>query len=381
MKAQIIAIALLGLMLFAVPFALAETSLEAENSQIAEDSLSSNPGMTPDSAFYSLKLGWERARLAFTFNQEKKAQFELNLAERRLLEIRKMAEKGNVQAMEKAQARHDALIESAQARLSSIQEDTKEAQIRTTAEKVVGLERAILAHENRIEVLKDILSEQNLSDEARTAMESAVARMENRTQEMSQKLEEKKDRVKTRLRAVSGDNAEDVESAIEEIENKTGLTDLGQKIAQQRIERTEESLERVKARVAEEKAAGIDVSAAESAISEAESNLEEAKSLYAQGEYSSSIAAVKPVSNYGRNLSVVVRAINKARLENRLSEVKNLTDNFSQQRLQLREEVKTELKQRQQNWQNLSDETQDEIKGAIQTELEERLQERTGQSN
>lgn len=365
---SLIAIALLGLMLFAVPFALADASLEADNTQIAADNLTANPGITPDSSFYGLKLGWEKVRLAFTFNQERKAEKELALADKRLLEIKRMAEKGNVKAALKAQKSHDALVERAKARLSSIQEDTKEAQVRNTAEKIIGLQRAIQAHENRIEVLKDVLAEQNLSDDARESIESAVERMENRTEVMSQRLKEKKDRVKTRLRAVTGDSEEEVDAVINKIENRTGLTDLDKKIAERGINRTERILERVKARIAEEKEAGVNVSAAEERISEAESKLAEAKVLYNEGKYSSVIVTLKPISNYGRNLSVIVRAINKARREHKLAEVRNLTKRVRNQRLQIIEA----RSERQNKWQNLSPEVREEIKGAIKEQLKQK---------
>lgn len=374
MKTNILAIALIGVMLFALPIVVAEenldASVQAEVEAISSDNLDANPGTTPDSALYGLKTGWEKLGLMFTFNQEKKAQKEIALADRKLLEAKKMAEKGNVKAMERAQARHDALIESAQARLDALQEDTKEAQVRTTAEKIVGLQRAIAAHENRIEVLKDVLAEQNLSDEARTAIEAAIVKMETRTQAIEQKLEERKDRIKTRLRAVTEKTESEVSEDIKEIEDNEGLTAAKKAIAERRIQNTEEALIRVKARVAEEKVAGTDVSSAEASIAEAEKNLADAKALLSEGKYDDAISAIKPVSNYGRNLSVIVQAMNKARIENRTEKLKELAAEVSEKRIALREEVKQEIQERQEAWNSLSSETKEEIKTAIQTQLQ-----------
>ncbi|MDP1695315.1 MAG: DUF5667 domain-containing protein [archaeon] len=378
MKTNVLAIALIGLMLFALPIVAAEETLDAsaqaEVDSIASDNLAADPGVTPDSAMYGLKTGWEKLGLMFTFNQEKKAQKELALAEKKLLEVKKMAEKGNVKAMERAQERHDALLERARLRLDSIQEDTEESQVKITAEKIVGLQRAIAAHENRIEVLKDILAEQNLSDEARTAIETAVAKMENKTQAIEQKLEERKDKIKTRLRAVTEKTDSEVSDDITEIEDREGLTAAKKAIAERRIQNTEEALIRVKAKVAEEKAAGTDVSSAEASIAEAEKNLADAKVLLAEGKYGEAISAIKPVSNYGRNLSVVVQAMNQARKENRTEKVQELVDKAKEDGLTLREEVKQEVQERaqekQEAWNSLSSETREEIKTAIRTQIQ-----------
>jgi hypothetical protein len=369
---SILAIALLGVLLLAVmPSVFAQDSTDAataaENTADVADNLTEDPGMTPDSSFYGLKTGWEKMKLAFTFNPERKAQLELRLAERKLLEVKKMAEKGNLRAMERAQMRHDALIESAQNRLSALDEDSKESKVNSTAEKVVGLQRALKAHENRIEVLKDILANENLSEEARAAIESAVAKMENKTAAMEQKLQDKKDKIKTKLRALTAKTASEVDDAIERLENKTGLTDLDQKIAQNRIEKTEEALKKLKERISDEKYAGLNLSAVDAHIAEAEATLADAKVLYAEGKYSEVIVMLKPISNFGRNLSVAVKEITKARLENRLEEVKNLIENAKEKRIE-----------RVEAWKNLSEETREEIKDAVRSEIRDRLQNREG---
>ncbi len=372
----ILAITLLGVLLLAVvPSVFAEetstdTATASENTASVADELEADPGMTPDSPLYGLKTSWERVQVAFTFNQEKKAQLELRLAEKKLLEVKKMAEKGNLKAMERAQLRHDALVEKAQERLSALEEDSDESNIKSTTEKVVGLQRAIMAHENRIEVLKDILAEKNLSEEARTAIDSAVERMENKTAAMEQKLEDKKDKIKTRLRAITAKNASEVEDAIEKIENKTGLTDLDKKIAEKRIERTEEALKNLKERISDEKYAGLNLSAVDTQIAEAEKTLADAKVLFTEGKYSEVIVMLKPIGNYGRNLSIAVHAINKARMENKLEEVKQLV-----------EQAKEKQMERVEAWKNLSDETREEIKDAVSSKIKERLQNRTMPEN
>src|SRR3989344_656128 len=80
-------------LLAAMPFALAEEEAATD----LQDNMEGDAGTTPDSAFYGLKLGWEKVGLWFTFDQEKKAEKELGLARKRLLEIRAMADKGDIE--------------------------------------------------------------------------------------------------------------------------------------------------------------------------------------------------------------------------------------------------------------------------------------------
>jgi hypothetical protein len=282
-----------------------------------------------------------------------------------------MAEKGNLKAMEKAQEKHDALVESAQARLEKLQEDSKEAQIRETATKVIGLEVALKAHENRIEVLKDILAEKNLSDEARTAIDAAVAKMENKTSAMAQKIEERKDNIKIRLRAVTEKTETEVESEVASIENSSGLIAAEKAIAEKRVAKTEDALAKLKERVSEEKFKAVNVSIIETRIAEAEQRVADAKVLIEQGKYADAIAVLKPVSNFGRNLSFVVKKINQARIENHKEEIKNLiaeSKELKEKQLELREDLKNKIADAR-NASNLGAEVRNEIKNAITNRL------------
>jgi len=364
---QLVVIAFAALFAFSA-LAMAEEALASseDSAQIGDGSeISSEPGITPDSSFYGLKNAWERLNIAFTFNQERKAQKELALAQRKLLEIRKMAEKGNVQAMERAQLRHDALVESAQARLAAIQDDTTEANAKLAAKKLIRMKIALKAHENRIEILQDVLSEKNLSDEARTAIESAIERMQNRTERMNEALKAKEDRIKTRLRALTEKNESEIEEAFKEMENSEGYSSAIKKIAERRIENTEQAIARVKERLETEKASGLNLSEIEAHIAEAEENLAKAKALYEEGKYEEAIKTIKPVSNYGRNLSVAVRAINQARLSQSKEKLQERLAIAARERI--KERIREETK-------NLSPEARQEIKAAIAEELKERAQ-------
>src|SRR3990172_2497628 len=231
----------IGALLAAMPFAFAQ-----EATADLSDNLEEDAGTTPDSAFYGLKTGWEKVGLWFTFDQEKKAEKELGLARKRLLEIRAMADKGDIEAMKKAQEKHDELVERAQERLESIKEDSEEGKIKEGAKKVIGLEVALAAQQHRIEVLKDILAEKNLTDEARAAIESTLERMENKTAMFELKIEQKKDKIKIRLRAITNKSEIEIEIEIKDISDEAGLEGAKKKIAEKQVAKAEEVIEKVK---------------------------------------------------------------------------------------------------------------------------------------
>src|SRR3989344_7462630 len=76
------------------------------DSEITEDPELADVGTTPDQAGYGLKLGWEKVRLALTFNQERKADLSLRLAELRLKEARLMVANDRIEYMDRLREEH-----------------------------------------------------------------------------------------------------------------------------------------------------------------------------------------------------------------------------------------------------------------------------------
>lgn len=309
MRTSTIMLTALVAVLLVASFAVAE---EAASAAVSND-LSGDAGTTPDSAMYGLKLGWEKMGLWFTFNQEKKAQKELKLAGKRLLEAKVMAEKGNEKGFARAQEAHDAFVARAQARLEAIDEDGKEDKIKDSTKKISGLEVAIENHENKIDILKEKLAEGNLSEEQKASIEALIDKMEAKTEAMKQKLEERRDKIKTRLQAVSEKTKAEVESEVEEIDNETGLIEVKKVIAERRIERAENAVARVETKLATVEAKGTDVSAAEAKITEYKADIAAAQSAFDAGDYDKALAEIKPVSNYGRQRSAIAKIIAEVR--------------------------------------------------------------------
>ncbi|MEK6885463.1 MAG: hypothetical protein AABX17_00695 [Nanoarchaeota archaeon] len=122
-----------------------------------------------------LALGMKKAKLWFIFNQEKKTQLELELAKIQLIKAKIAAKNNNTEAMEKALAAHEKLINDVEKRTEGIKKTEK------NESKLTGLDRAIEVHNARINKLNELLANTNLTDEQRSKIEAQLAKTENVT--------------------------------------------------------------------------------------------------------------------------------------------------------------------------------------------------------
>ncbi len=125
------------------------------------------------------KMAWKQVGLWFTFNQEKKAEKELDLARLQLIKAKIAARDNNTAAMEKALDAHDKLINSVEKRTENLRKLDK------NSEKLKGLDRAIEVHNARINKLNDLLANTNLTSEQRDKIENRLAHIENVTAKLT----------------------------------------------------------------------------------------------------------------------------------------------------------------------------------------------------
>jgi len=246
MKTIITGFVALFLMLFSFSFALAEnettnesatpmlisapvenTSMEVEDNETVSDS----------------QVFWKKVGIAFTFNQEKKAEMELKLAEMELIRARIASKNNNTNAMVKALEAHQRLIARVQERVSKFDEK------KNSTERVVGIERAIQAHEAKIARLNNLVATNpNLTAEQIANIQARISQAENNTQHLRDVAEAKLDKLELRRLAMnaSGDRVQERKELRNESE-RLGLNGSGEKLrerVQQRIEsRTNNSFE------------------------------------------------------------------------------------------------------------------------------------------
>lgn len=253
------AFALAAMMLFGVSAVLAEetsdsviapapaedssttsTAIDAETQAELDDELDESAG--------PVKMGWENAKLWLTFNNEKKAQQELRIAKLRLIQAKIAAENNNTVAMERALEAHNRILEKVQARINAIDGASTDEGARNAAEKLVAMQKAIEVHEARISKLNALLASENLTDDQRAVLEKRLEQAQNNTEHLKEVQAEKKEKIKTKLRAATNLTEEEADVVIENIEDKENLRGLQNAIAKVKAEHAKEVLQRVQER-------------------------------------------------------------------------------------------------------------------------------------
>lgn len=243
MEYKILSIALIAVMMLsmiAMPLALAEetsvdnetqdtivdvvtdtaetTSLIATNT-IVDDTLVEESAEDDDATVGSGEILSTQVKSWFTFNQAKKAELELKLANMRLIQARIAAKNGNEKAMTKALEAHEKLINRVQERMGRIDGASDEKGLNASADKLVGLERAIQVHELKISRLSTLLENANLTEEQKAKIEAKIAKVQSVTSKLSDLSTQKKEEIKTRLMAVKGLTEEEADEVMSEKED------------------------------------------------------------------------------------------------------------------------------------------------------------------
>lgn len=229
MKTIMAGIVALLLMLFSFSFALAEN--ETNNVSNETPVLISAPvdteinNISEDEAMGN--LFWKKADIWFTFNQEKKAEKELKLAELQLVRARVAAKNNNTRAMESALEAHKNLIEKVQNRISKFEDKNSATELRNATEKLVGLERAMEVHELRIERLNVLLNNSNLSDDEIAKIQARIDQAENNTQHLKDVAQAQRERNELKLKAMNKTRKETEDEKENESETVNGSNGKG----------------------------------------------------------------------------------------------------------------------------------------------------------
>src|SRR3989344_6404248 len=87
---------------------------------LAEETTASDVETSLDGSVSGAELSRKQLGLAFTFNQERKAEKELEIARLRLIQARVAAKNNNTEAVKKAIEAHNRILERVHARINAI---------------------------------------------------------------------------------------------------------------------------------------------------------------------------------------------------------------------------------------------------------------------
>lgn len=166
-----------------------------------------------------------RVRTWFTFNQEKKAELELKLADLRLIQAKIAARNNDTEAMNKALEAHERLINKIEERIAGMKD-----------KNVTGLQNAIAVHTMRLNKLQDILANANLTDSQRAKLQNKIIHLQNVTtklegvnqriqeREENRTLREQRQQMRNNL-SVNNESNDDSEDNETDVEDDSGNDD------------------------------------------------------------------------------------------------------------------------------------------------------------
>lgn len=226
---NILVLTLVAVLMFAVPV-LAETEATI---------LDESAGITPDSPFYGLDKAMDKLSLRMTFNEQKRVQKALRIAEERLAEVNEMADEGTQEDLEAAEEAHEEVIEIAEEAMDNVDMDGSVEESEEALETITELEAQIQTHSEKVAAVKQGILErkrtQNMSAEQLGHLEQVFAKIMNKAQEMENKVAAKKENAKTSYKIQSGKTDAEVNKFAEQVREEVQ--------SRQRIDRSDEGVQ------------------------------------------------------------------------------------------------------------------------------------------
>ncbi|MCK5449643.1 hypothetical protein KAI32_02160 [Candidatus Pacearchaeota archaeon] len=189
---------------------------------------------------------FDRVGFAFIFNRERKIERALELAEKRLAEAEAFAEEDPEKA-EKAQERYGGFVAEAEEILEKIeaQKSNDEARSVKDMEEMARIQNRFEKHREQTEEIHiralERFRNNDASEEKIERFENFYERALNRSDDMEQKVLQKKKNIIEQHKVLSGKSDGELKVILEEIESKEGLL----KSREVRLERVEQRTERV----------------------------------------------------------------------------------------------------------------------------------------
>lgn len=227
---KVLAILMLGILLI-MPSVLADNetdlnqSVPIDNDTVIEDNVTvendtdlPEPGIGPESKLYGWENRWDKWRLRFTFNKEKRFQKAIEIAEERLAEAQAT---NDSEAAERAQERYDYFIDKAEEALEKMEGKKGDKLEKALAQTVRSQER-IEAHKEKVSavhnrILERLRANENLTDEELAHLEEVFGRIEDRAERAQNKVGQRQEVLRARYKFLNNASDEEINKTIEEL--------------------------------------------------------------------------------------------------------------------------------------------------------------------
>ncbi len=202
-------------------------------------------GITPDSPLHFFERSIDRMRLAFTADPERKAEKAMEIARERLMEAKKMAEKGDAKAAGKAQRLHEQMLARVEDSARKISDDSS----RTRLEVEIEIENELDEHRMEIETVESrVKSRISLSDSNSVEAVNLLSRFRTETERVRAEVEKEKEKSITMLKLETGQSDDEIRQIVRSIEDRVSGSGGRGRDGRGEIELSEDDRTRVQAR-------------------------------------------------------------------------------------------------------------------------------------
>ena len=267
----------------------------------AQETATTDPGVTPDSLLWGLDKAFDQIALLLTTGDVDKAKKGLEIAEERLAEIRAMIEENKLEEAEKAQKSHGKALLKVKEKVKEVEDDDSLEEI----EKIIEIEKELEEHNENVEQTFGKLKikieiKGDITQEQKDLIDSILSSLEGQTGEVEIEITNKKNKIKIEIKQETGKSEEEIEGEIEDIEKEKGIKK--EEKALDSIKEAGEEINKLKEKIETKNASVVVLSLLE----EAESKLENAIKAFDEekfGEaYGQANAAEKLAENALRKL-------------------------------------------------------------------------------
>jgi hypothetical protein len=210
MKTKMFAVFALMLLMFS----LMGTAVLAQENTVGSKALevSNNQSQASTSVF------WDKVRLAFTFNDEKKAEINLKIADKRAEKAGQLLEKNMTEEAQKYVEKHDKAINDSEENFDNIATNGDNESVLNALRATVKMQYLLDLHKEKfITVHSEILERQSerMDESKLNHLESAFSKIENKSDEAEARIAQKQENLIARYKVLTGASDEEVQSILD----------------------------------------------------------------------------------------------------------------------------------------------------------------------
>ncbi|MBW6461481.1 MAG: hypothetical protein K0B07_00310 [DPANN group archaeon] len=321
---------------------------------------SAEAGVTPDSPLYRLDVAMDNIGLMFTFNKAKKAEKKLEIAKERLKEAKMMAIANNLDAMEKAKNRHDAMLLSAEEDIEAINGNETKALMSN-----IRIKSMLKLHNQEVADVEQELTLRvrgNLKDKQQEKLDSFIESMKGSSKSIEVKVQNKEEKMKAVVKRTRNLSDDDVDAEFEKINRETLREHMSVK-ALDVIGQAEDAIGRAEDLIEKKSEAGKDVTYSIEQLDEAKIILLKAKESLDNDDVEDSIEQAfkaKRMAVYAASGFSVEKLMNTPMKDNvEFNEMKEQIRENMEERVQVRENIREPKEEMMRNRENIREPMKD----------------------